>query len=38
VFADYKFPNGSVIVDPWRMIKDQEGVKVIRVGENKTTN
>ena len=33
VFADYKFPVGSVVIDPWRMIKDQDGVIVIRVGE-----
>ena len=33
VFANYKFPKGSVVVDPWRMIKDQDGVVVIRVGE-----
>lgn len=33
VFKDYKFPNGSVVIDPWRMIPDQLGVKVIRVGE-----
>lgn len=33
VFADYKFPVGSVVVDPWRMIKDQPGVQVIRIGE-----
>jgi UDPglucose 6-dehydrogenase len=34
-FLDYKFPRGSVVIDPWRMIKDQPGVRVIRVGENK---
>jgi UDP-glucose 6-dehydrogenase len=33
VFANYKFPVGSVVIDPWRMIKDQNGVIVIRVGE-----
>lgn len=35
VFADYKFPAGSVVIDPWRMIKDQDGIQVIRVGENR---
>ena len=35
VFADYKFPHGSVVVDPWRMIKDQPGIQVVRVGEAK---
>lgn len=33
VFAGYKFPAGSVVIDPWRMIEDQPGVTVIRVGE-----
>lgn len=35
VFADYRFPRGSVVIDPWRMIKDQPEVHVIRVGEAK---
>lgn len=35
VFAGYKFPEGSVVIDPWRMIKDQDNIKVIRIGENK---
>jgi len=29
----YKFPEGSTVIDPWRMILDQDGVKVVRVGE-----
>ena len=32
-FAEYKFSEGSVVIDPWRYIPDQEGVTVIRVGE-----
>lgn len=35
---DYKkqeFPQGSVVIDPRRMIPDQEGVSVKRIGENK---
>ena len=28
-----KFPSGSVVIDPWRYIKDQEDVHVIRIGE-----
>ncbi len=28
------FPKGSVVLDPHRYIPDQEGVKVIRIGEN----
>lgn len=33
VFAGYKFPKGSVVIDPWRMIADQPGVEVIRIGQ-----
>lgn len=32
-FPSYSFPTGTVIVDPWRYIPDQDGVTVIRVGE-----
>jgi UDPglucose 6-dehydrogenase len=35
VFTEYKFPVGSIVVDPWRMIEDQPGVVVIRIGESK---
>ena len=31
-FSDYKFPTGSVVLDPWGMIEDQEDVDVIRIG------
>ena len=31
-FLDYNFPKGSIVLDPWGMIKDQEGVNVIRIG------
>ncbi len=31
-FAKIKFPTGSVVIDPHRYIKDQLGVKVIKVG------
>lgn len=34
-FSSYKFPKGSVVIDPWRYIPDQRGVTVIRVGEGK---
>lgn len=33
VFKDYKFPVGSVVLDPWRMIPDQNGLLVRRIGE-----
>ena len=32
-YREYRFPEGSVVVDPFRYIPDQEGVKVIRIGE-----
>ena len=32
IFLDYKFPEGSIVLDPWGIIKDREGVKVIRIG------
>ena len=32
-FAEYEFAKGSVVIDPWRYILDQEGVTVIRVGQ-----
>lgn len=32
-FANWKFPKGSVVFDPFRYIPDQEGVEVIRIGE-----
>jgi len=28
-----KWPTGSVVIDPFRIIPDREGVKVIRIGE-----
>jgi hypothetical protein len=31
-FPGYRFPAGSVVIDPFRYIPDQEGVHVIRVG------
>ncbi len=32
-FIEFGFPEGSVIIDPWRYIPDKQGVKVVRVGE-----
>jgi UDPglucose 6-dehydrogenase len=32
-FNSYEFPKGSVVLDPWRYMSDQEGVEVIRIGE-----
>lgn len=33
-FLDYKFPEGSVVIDPWRMMKEQDGVEYIHVGDS----
>lgn len=35
VYRQQEFPPGSVVIDPWRMIPDQQGVMVKRLGENK---
>lgn len=32
-FVHYKFPEGSIVIDPWRYIPGQAGVEVIRIGE-----
>jgi UDPglucose 6-dehydrogenase len=32
-FSEFQFPKQSVVLDPWRYIPDQDGVKVIRIGE-----
>ena len=34
-FKELKFPSGSIVIDPWRMIDDQDGVEVIRIGERR---
>lgn len=34
-YANTIWPKGSVIIDPFRYIPDQEGVEVIRIGEGK---
>lgn len=35
VYREREFKPGDVVIDPWRMIPDQEGVAVHRLGENK---
>ncbi len=32
VFKDINFPAGSVVIDPWRMIDEQERVELISIG------
>jgi UDPglucose 6-dehydrogenase len=36
-FLDYKFPEGSIVIDPWRIINEQEGVKLIKIGDSTCT-
>jgi len=31
-FLDYNFPEGSVVIDPWRMLQEQKGVRLVSVG------
>lgn len=31
-FINYDFPKGSIVIDPWRFIKEKEGIEVIHVG------
>jgi UDP-glucose 6-dehydrogenase len=33
VFKNYSFPEGSIVIDPFRYIDNQKNVKVIRIGE-----
>lgn len=28
----YEFPMGSVVIDPWRVVKDRPGVTVVKIG------
>lgn len=32
IYKEWKFKKGDVVIDPWSMIDNQEGVHVIRVG------
>lgn len=34
VFSSYEFPEGATVIDPWGTIKDQAGVKVMRIGRS----
>lgn len=34
LFLDYKFPEGSIVIDPWRFINDQEGIELIKIGNS----
>jgi len=30
--ADWEYPQGSVVLDPWRTVEDRDGVEIISVG------
>jgi UDPglucose 6-dehydrogenase len=34
-FLDYIFPKGSIVIDPWRFMKEQNDVKLIKIGNSK---
>jgi UDPglucose 6-dehydrogenase len=31
-FLDYQFPSGSIVIDPWRFMKEQNEVEIIKIG------
>ena len=33
-FLNYKFPEGSIVIDPWRIIKNQDGIKIVKIGDS----
>ena len=35
IFEQFEFPNGSIVIDPFRMINKKKGLKVIRIGDSK---
>ena len=34
-FFTYSFPEGSVVIDPWRRMPKQKGVRIVRVGDSR---
>jgi len=34
VFSNYVFPDKSIIIDPWRFIKNKDGIKLISIGDS----
>ena len=34
-FHDYNFPNGSIVIDPWRSFKTNNNIKVIHYGNTR---
>jgi len=37
-FKNFNFPDGSVVIDPWRYVETKSTVKLIRVGDSRGTN
>jgi len=35
VYTHYNFPNGSIVIDPFGYIPEQDGVEIIRIGRTK---
>lgn len=35
IYAHYNFPRGSIVIDPFGYMPEQEGVEIIRIGRNK---
>ena len=35
-FVEFAYPEGSVVLDPWRYIPNRSNVTVLRIGENDT--
>ncbi len=34
LFLNYKFPKGSVVIDPWRYLNKEDGIKLIKIGDS----
>ena len=34
LFLNYKFPKGSVVIDPWRYLTKEDGIKLIKIGDS----
>ena len=34
-FIDFDFPEGSIVLDPWRYVKEKDGIQIIRIGGEK---
>ena len=32
MFADFEYPSGSIVIDPFGYVQDMDGIRVVRVG------